>query len=137
MKAYAVLDTNVLVSSLISGNPEAATVQVVTRMLAGEITLVYSEAILQEYEEVLSRKKFGIDGAVIAGLMEAIRTFGISVIPTDSGVTLPDMDDVPFYEVVLETRDEGAYLVTGNKKHFPKETFIVTAREFIDILDQG
>ena len=111
--------------------------QVVTRMLAGEITLVYSEAILQEYEEVLSREKFGIDGTVIAGLMEAIRTFGITVIPTDSGVTLPDMDDVTFYEVVLETRDEGAYLVTGNKKHFPKETFIVTAREFIDILDQG
>ena len=136
MKAYAVLDTNVLVSALISSNPSAATVQVFTRMLAGEVTPVYSEAVLQEYEEVLSRQKFGINETVISGLMEAIRTFGIAVNPTASGVTLPDMEDVPFYEVVLEVRDEGAYLVTGNKKHFPKEAFIVTAREFIEILDQ-
>ena len=34
-------------------------------------------------------------------------------------------------------RDDDAYLVTGNLKHFPDEKFIVTAREMLDILDSG
>ena len=46
------------------------------------------------------------------------------------------MKDLPFYEVVMEKRSDNAYLVTGNQKHFPKEPFIVTAREMIDILNQ-
>ena len=50
---------------------------------------------------------------------------------------LPDMKDLPFYEVVMEKRDDGAYLVTGNLRHFPKETFIVTPRELLDLLASG
>ena len=44
------------------------------------------------------------------------------------------MKDLPFYEVVLEKRDSDTYLVTGNIKHFPKDPFIVTPRELLDIL---
>lgn len=33
-----------------------------------------------------------------------------------------------------DTRDDDAYLVTGNKKHFPIKPFVVTAKEFLDIL---
>ena len=46
-----------------------------------------------------------------------------------------DMKDLPLYEVVLEKQDDYAYLVTGNMKHFPKKPFIVTANEFLLILD--
>jgi len=42
---------------------------------------------------------------------------------------------LPFYEVVLDKREDGAYLVTGNLKHFPRESFIVTAREMLELLD--
>ena len=45
------------------------------------------------------------------------------------------MKDLPFYEVVMEKQHEGAYLVTGNMKHFPSKHFIVTPREFINILN--
>ncbi len=55
---YAVIDTNVLVSALLSSNDMAATVQVVGRMIAGQIVPIYSREIMNEYEEVLSRKKF-------------------------------------------------------------------------------
>ena len=68
-------------------------------------------------------------------LMSAIERFGILVDPSSFGIILPDMKDVPFYEVVLERRDDNAYLVTGNIKHFPKEPFIVTPRELLDILN--
>ena len=54
---YAVIDTNVLVSALLSSNDMAATVQVVGRMIAGQIVPIYSREIMNEYEEVLSRKK--------------------------------------------------------------------------------
>ena len=37
---------------------------------------------------------------------------------------------------LLSSHDDAAYLVTGNTRHFPKKPFIVTAREFLDILDQ-
>ena len=69
-------------------------------------------------------------------LLSAIEKYGILVSPLPSGIVLPDMKDLPFYEVVLEKPDDGAYLVTGNIKHFPKEPFVVTPRELLDILDK-
>lgn len=57
MRRYAVIDTNVLVSALLCANEDAATVQIVWRMLSGELTAIYSREIFKEYREVLSRKK--------------------------------------------------------------------------------
>ena len=135
MICYAVIDTNVLVSALLSSKDDTATVQVLGKVITGEIILVYSNVITKEYREVLSRKKFGFSGDLIEYLMSAVEKYGILVDPSPSGITLPDMKDVPFYEVVLEKRDDNAYLVTGNIKHFPKEPFIVTPRELLDILN--
>ena len=43
-----------------------------------------------------------------------------------------------FYEVDMEERKtDDAYLVTGNIKHFPIETFIVTPREMMEIIFAG
>lgn len=89
----------------------------------------------EKSREVLNRKKFGFSKDIVEYLMTAVEKFGIQVDPSPSGVVLPDIKDLPFYEVVLEKRDDGAYLVTGNIKHFPKEPFVVTARELLDILD--
>ena len=135
MICYAVIDTNVLVSALLSSKDDTATVQVLGKVITGEIIPVYSNVITKEYREVLSRKKFGFSGDLIEYLMSAVEKYGIRVDPSPSGITLPDMKDVPFYEVVLEKRDDNAYLVTGNIKHFPKEPFIVTPRELLDILN--
>ena len=136
MICYAVIDTNVLVSALLSSKDDSATVQVLGKVLGGEIIPVYSNVVTKEYREVLSRKKFGFTGGTIDYLLSAIEKYGILVNPAPSGVVLPDMKDLPFYEVVLEKRDDDAYLVTGNIKHFPKEPFVVTPRELLDILEQ-
>ena len=50
---------------------------------------------------------------------------------------LPDMDDLIFYEVVMEKRYDDAYLITGNTKHFPVRDFIVTPSEMMQILEQA
>ncbi|MBQ5968850.1 MAG: putative toxin-antitoxin system toxin component, PIN family [Clostridia bacterium] len=139
MICYAVIDTNVLVSALLSGNEDAATVQVIIRLLGGEIIPIYSNDITKEYREVLNRKKFGFSPDVVEYLLSAVEQYGILVEPSPTGITLPDMKDLPFYEVVLEKHTEGddAYLVTGNTKHFPVKPFVVTPRELLDILNRS
>lgn len=135
MICYAVIDTNVLISALLSEHDDAATVQVVKRMIEGKIIPVYSQKIMKEYQEVLSRKKFGFPQDIVDYLLLAIAKYGVFIEPIPTDAVLPDMKDLPFYEVVLEKRDDGAYLVTGNLKHFPEKDFIITARQMIDILD--
>lgn len=137
MICYAVIDTNVLVSALLSSKDDTATVRVLTKVICGEIIPIYSNAIIKEYREVLSRKKFGFSGKMIEYLLSSVEKYGILVDPSPSGITLPDMKDVPFYEVVLEKQDDGTYLVTGNIKHFPKAPYIVTPRELLDILNNS
>lgn len=135
MTYYAVIDTNVLVSALLSKRDDAATVQVIERMISGDVIPVYSNPTMAEYREVLKRKKFGFSADLVDYLLSAVEKFGVLAEPAPTGVILPDMKDLPFYEVVMEKREDEAYLVTGNIRHFPKEPFIVTAREFLDILN--
>lgn len=71
----------------------------------------------------------------VRALIETIRSRGVHIEPGPVDAVLPDLDDVVFYAVVMEKRKgEDAYLVTGNQKHFPKEPFIVTPKEMLDII---
>jgi putative PIN family toxin of toxin-antitoxin system len=137
MVCYAVIDTNVLISSLLSSHADAATVQVVEKLFSGEVIPLFSDEILNEYSEVLRRKKFHFSENAVKMLLQAIEKYGERVVPTPTGEMLPDMKDLPFYEVVIERQEDGAYLVTGNMKHFPIKPFIVTAREFLDIVNSA
>ena len=98
MICYAVIDTNVLVSALLSSR-DAAAVQVLGKVISGEIIPVYSNVITKEYRKVLSRKKFGFSGETIEYLLSAVEKYGMLVDPIPSGVMLLDMKDVPFYEL--------------------------------------
>ena len=46
---YAVIDTNVLVSALITHNSLSATAKVVRLLLDGEFTPLYESSIIEEY----------------------------------------------------------------------------------------
>ena len=138
MICYAVIDTNVLVSALLSSHEDAATVQVLKIMFSGGIIPVYSEEILNEYNEVLRRKKFRFSENLIVSLIETIVKFGVSIKPTETGEIIPDIKDLPFYEVIMEIREEeDAYLVTGNLKHFPERLYIVTPRQLLDMIKEN
>lgn len=137
MTCYAVIDTNVLVSALLSSYDDAATVLVVGKLFSGEVIPLFSDEILEEYNEVLRRPKFHFSERTVSMLLQTIEKYGERIVPEPTGELLPDMKDLPFYEVVVEKRDDDAYLVTGNKKHFPIKPFVVTAKEFLDILTMG
>ena len=135
MTCLAVIDTNVLVSALLSSKDDAATVQVVGRMITGEIIPLYSDVIMKEYREVLERKKFEFPPQKIEYLLSFMERFGILVQARPIDIILPDMKDMPFYKVVMEKRLDGAYLVTGNMKHFPERPYIVTPKQLLTIMD--
>lgn len=137
MPCYAVVDTNVIVSALITKNAGAATAQIFKAMLDGRIIPLYHADILKEYGEVLRRPKFHLTEATVQRFLMAVKQFGIEVFPEPTGETLIDMDDLVFYEVAMEKQSDSAYLVTGNLKHYPVKKFIVSPVEMLLILNKA
>ena len=134
MRHFATIDTNVLVSALL--NAESIPGKVVQEALAGNIIPLYNDEILREYNEVLRRIKFRFKREIIELTVDAIikRGFAVDAGPIED--VLPDPKDVVFYAVTLEQKkQDDAYLVTGNIKHFPKVNFVVTPREMWDIIE--
>ena len=136
MTYYAVIDTNVFISALLTKQPDSATVQVLDAVIDGKIIPLYHEDILAEYDEVLHRTKFHFKEETIQLILNAVKQYGIEVFPQPSGEILIDMDDLVFYEVAMEKREDDAYLVTGNQKHYPIRDFIVTPAEMIEIINR-
>ena len=130
---YAVIDTNVLVSSLLSSDGKSNPLIVLQSVLVGNIIPMFNEEILSEYAEVLSRDKFHLQKQDIDHVINHIRRSGLGVDKTKTiDEVFPDPKDIVFYEVALSK--EAAYLVTGNIKHFPKKPFVVTSAEMVEIL---
>ena len=134
---YAVIDTNVFVAALLTRNNDSATVKVYEAIADGKITPLYHKDILDEYVEVLSRPKFKFSEEKINAVLELIVKYGVEVFPKPTGEILIDMDDLIFYEVAMEKREDDSYLVTGNQKHYPVRDFIVTPAEMMEIINNG
>ena len=132
MKVYAVIDTNVIVSSILSNHLDSATVLVRDNILDGKLIPMFNEEILAEYKDVLNRPKFKFPSALVKAVLDAITSVGLYMERTDSGEFFPDPKDAVFYEVALSKED--SYLVTGNTKHFPKAPIVVTPAEMLEIL---
>jgi uncharacterized protein len=133
-KYFAVIDTNVIVSALISTSLESNPVKVFRAIIQEQIVPLYNDEILDEYRAVLSRVKFHLDSSLIETVLKAIITDGLSLDRTQaSGIDFPDPKDIVFYEVAL-SRDD-SYLVTGNIRHFPAQTFVITPAEMVRLLE--
>ena len=103
-------------------------------MFANKIIPLYNEEIIFEYEDVLHRSKFSFSEFDIRYYLETLKKVGIHSQRISSSELFPDPKDVVFYEVAL-SRDD-AYLVTGNKKHFPQKPIVVTPAEMLEILSR-
>lgn len=132
MKIYAVIDTNVLVSSILSVHSDAATVLIRENILEGKIVPLFNEEILAEYKDVLARPKFRFPDHLVKAVIDSVVAQGLYHGRTSSDEVFPDSDDAVFYEVALSK--EGSYLVTGNVRHFPKNPIVVTPAEMLEIL---
>lgn len=127
-----VLDTNVLVSALLT--PHGKPARVLELLRTGQVTLCLDPRILSEYEEVLKNRAFPFDLTDVDLLLDLFRVtaFYAPIIPLSASI--PDPDDAPFIEVAIACRVD--VLVTGNKRHFPrnamKGTPVMTPGEFLE-----
>lgn len=118
-----VLDTNVLVSGLLS--PFGPPGEIVRMVSSGSVVLCLDARIRAEYEEVVRRPRFGFDPDSLPALLDFIDFRGEMAAAEPITKRLPDPDDEPFLEVALACRAD--CLVTGNLEHFPPEACAGTA----------
>ncbi len=112
-----VLDTNVLVSGLLS--PFGPPGEIVRMVSSGAVVLCVDARLLAEYDDVLARPKFGFDSDSVAALMDHIDFRSEVAVSAPLDRRLPDPDDEPFLEVASAC--DADCLVTGILVHFPPD----------------
>lgn len=133
----AIIDTNVIVSALLSKKPsQSIPFLLLSYALEGHFTIVLSEETFQEYQEVLSRSKFQFDADLVKVLLDGIRSRAIIIEPEQTTIELPDEKDRVFYNLLCSCYSE-TYLITGNLKHFPNCPNAVTPRKFLEIFSNN
>ncbi len=129
----AVIDTNVLVSAMISsGGNEALLVMAINQ---GMFVPCYSAEILEEYSEVLLRPKFDFLPQGVSALIGMFRHRGRDFHPATVSRMSPDPEDDKFIACALAAKAD--FLITGNKRHFPENvsgTKIVNAGELLEFI---
>jgi putative PIN family toxin of toxin-antitoxin system len=132
MKYLAVIDTNILVSYLLTKNRDSSVVKIIELVKEGIIVPLIQKDIIEEYNTVLRRRKFNISEQTVCDLVGFITDMGIMCDRKESNETFPDQDDIVFYEVSMSV--DGSYLITGNLKHFPTNGHVVTPAEMLQII---
>ena len=135
MKYYAVIDTDVIVSALITKKDGVATKRIWDFVVDGTIVPLFNSDILAEYSTVLHRAHFNISSESVDSVLEILRGRGISCDATAVPFELIDPDDTVFYAISLSRED--AYLITGNLRHFPNSSRIVSPAEMLHIINQS
>lgn len=110
-----VLDTNVLVSGLLS--PSEPPGRLLDALLGRRLRLALDDRIEIEYREVLARPRLGIEVVRREAFLAVLQFQAYRVAGPWPYRMPPDEDDVAFLEVALQTSERT--VVTGNVRHFP------------------
>ena len=94
-KFFAVIDTNVIVSALISKNLDSNPGKVFRAIVQERIIPLFNDEILAEYRCVLSRPKFHLAPALIETVLKAIIVDGI-VTHSPMLLAIPGADIIQF-----------------------------------------
>ena len=123
-----VLDTNVLVSALwsVDGNPY----RIVEKVFLGEIVPFVNAEVIAEYHEVLFRAKLGFPRGKVNTLLSEVMQRGVFTESSVSSVAFIDESDRKFYDLAKTSE---VLLITGNIRHFPTESFILTPAGYLSL----
>jgi putative PIN family toxin of toxin-antitoxin system len=123
-----VIDTNVIISSALTpdGKPDKVINAVIDRQ---DICWIYSLDIFDEYADVLSRPKHKFSPEKQGFYLNTLKRLGDLISVSPSAVPLPDEDDRKFYDAA---KASGALLITGNRRHYPDEDYILTPDDFAE-----
>ena len=127
-----VIDTNIVVSAALK--PDGLQRTVLLLAIIKPARLYFSDAILNEYQAVLSRPEFQIRKGLRRQLLDLLSKRAHFVNPARRIQVANDPEDDKSIECADAARAD--YLVTGNVRHFPrfwKNTKVVTSREFLGL----
>lgn len=133
-----VLDSNILISGLMSANSPPA--QILNALRAGQIVAVMSEATLAELEQVLQRpavrRYFNHSGITPDAFLADLRLHADLMIPIATTTAIRDEQDRPFLDL-LATIPPPQYFVTRDKdfeaSHY-NGVPVISAAEFVRLL---
>lgn len=131
-----VLDTNVVVSAGLKQN--TVPFRLLTNwVFEGQVRVVTCPSVLREYRDVLLRPKFTRFGFPPDWLDDLIEGSLYLPDPEPWPLSLPDATDAPFLALAHAA---GAWLVTGNLKHFPvkarRGVKVVSPAEYLERLGE-
>ena len=136
MKIKIVLDTNVLVSALLSKN--GASFKLLSIIDDDRIDIVLSTPLLKEYEDVLYRKKFLLNQEEISNILDYLcKISSHHKIYYLWRPILKDIKDDMLLELAVKAN---ASIVTHNKKDFEGASKfnlpLLSANEFLHLLGE-
>jgi putative PIN family toxin of toxin-antitoxin system len=134
----AVIDTNVVVAGLLTGNAESPTARILDGVRNGAFPFLLSTALLAEYREVLLRKKIralhGLSERNVDALLTTIAIHAIVREP-EARTGAPDAKDNHLWSLVQSQAN--SVLVTGDHalaKSPPPKSDVLQPREFVGLL---
>jgi putative PIN family toxin of toxin-antitoxin system len=132
-----VLDTNVIVSGLLTSNPDAPTAELLDAVIDGDLRVFLSDPLFDEYRAVLLRPNIrslhGLDPEEVDRLLQEIALEAMFREPVADGPAAPDPGDQHLYNLLAATTD--ATLVTGDQRLLdapPPHHQAVTPRTYLD-----
>ncbi len=137
----AVIDTNVLVSGIITKDSDSFTGRILDGMLQGKFYFLLSDKLISEYRDVLLRKRIrkvhGLSEEEIDEILTDLSANGMFREVIESKTRTPDRDDQHLWDLLAVY--PGACLVTGDKlliENAPENAAVFTPRRFVDIHDR-
>lgn len=134
----AIIDTNVVIAGLLTGNADSPTARILDGMRKGAFPFLLSTALLAEYREVLLRKKIralhGLSERDVDVLLTVIAANAIVREP-EARTGAPDAKDDHLWSLLQGQAN--SVLVTGDHalaESPPLKSAVLQPREFVDLL---
>lgn len=131
-----VIDTNVVVAGLLTGDPASPVARILDGMLSAAFPFAVSEALLAEYREVLVRpglrKQHGLTTTEVDTLLTDIAQHAIVLAP-GTGSPAPDPGDQLLWDLLATMTDLA--LVTGDQTLLddaPLQPRVLSPRNFLE-----
>jgi putative PIN family toxin of toxin-antitoxin system len=135
----AIIDTNVIVSGLLTAEADAPTAVILDAMVGGGFSYLLSVELLAEYRRVLCRPRIArhhrLSDTEVDALLTELALNGDVRDPQATSTTVPDAGDRHVW-ALLES-DPTAVLVTGDDallKHAPGRDRVLSPRQFVEAM---
>ncbi|RME70418.1 MAG: putative toxin-antitoxin system toxin component, PIN family [Planctomycetota bacterium] len=134
-----IIDTNVVVSGLLTADPRSPTARILDAMLQGGFPYLISQPLLEEYRAVLLRprirKRHGLSEREVDALLTEIVASAMMRAPDPSTSEIPDPGDAHLWALLASEPD--ARLVTGDRalvENPPPNADVILPAEFCNLL---